>query len=152
VITLVRVDDRLLHGQVIHAWVPATRSDTLIVVADLDVHYILRKELSYPAVECDCEIKVLDAGTACSCLKEPALEKRRVMVILPSIAEAERIHKAGFHFTTLNIGNIHHAEYKTKLSPSAMITEAEERALKRLKSSGVTIDVRALPETRARAG
>ncbi len=148
-ITLVRVDDRLLHGQVIHAWVPATRSDMLVVVAESDVHYILKKELSAFAGECACEVKVFDVNGACVFLKEPALEKRRVMVVLSSIAEAERLHKAGFGLTALNIGNIHHADYKTKLSPSVMITEAEERALERLVSAGVTVDVRGLPEAKA---
>ncbi len=148
-ITLVRVDDRLLHGQVIHAWVPATSSDMLVVVAEEEEHYILKKELSGFTVEKGLEVVVLDERGACGFLKAPALENRRVMVVLPSIAVAERMYKAGFKFTSLNIGNIHHADYKTKISPSAMITDEEERALGGLASSGVTLDIRALPEAMA---
>jgi len=152
VITLVRVDDRLLHGQVIHAWVPSTASDMLVVVADESAHDIFEKELSGFASDYGFEIKILDCRGAGVFLKDPALEARRVMVVLSSIAEAEKIHEAGFCFTRLNIGNIHHADYKTKLSPSVMITEAEQSALERLASYGVTIDVRALPKAKKESG
>ncbi|MFQ5480952.1 MAG: PTS sugar transporter subunit IIB [Thermodesulfobacteriota bacterium] len=148
-ITLVRVDDRLLHGQVIHAWVPATRSDMLVVVAEESVHRILEKELSSLAAECGCEVKVFDDLGACSFLKDAALDNRRVMVVMSSIAEAEKIYKADFNYTTLNIGNIHHGDFKTRLSASTMITEEEEKALERLRSHGVRVDVRALPEAEA---
>jgi len=147
-ITVVRVDDRLLHGQVVYAWVPATDSDTLVVVADEERHDILQKEFSGFASESGLDVKVFDGRGACLFLRDPALDNHRVMVVLSSIAEAERIREEGFIFTNLNIGNIHHADYKTKLSPSAMITEAEERAMERLSSAGVTFDIRVLPDTK----
>ncbi len=128
-ITLVRVDDRLLHGQVIHAWLPATRSDMLVVVAKETLHQILERELSSFAAECGCEIKVFDYRGAGLFLRETDLEQRRVMVVLSSIAEAEKIYKENFNYTTLNIGNIHHRGFKTKLSSSVMITVEEERLL-----------------------
>jgi len=64
VITLVRVDDRLLHGQVIHAWVPSTASDMLVVVADESAHDIFEKELSGFASDYGFEIKILDCRSA----------------------------------------------------------------------------------------
>ncbi len=150
-ITLVRVDDRLLHGQVIHAWVPSTASDMLVVVADESAQDILEKELSGFASDYGFEIKILDCRAAGIFLKNPALEGRRIMVVLSSIAAAVNIYDAGFYFTRLNIGNIHHADYKTKLSSSVMITEAEQSALERLVSSGVTLDVMALPEDKKKS-
>ncbi|MFQ5353745.1 MAG: PTS sugar transporter subunit IIB, partial [Thermodesulfobacteriota bacterium] len=81
-------------------------------------------------------------------LSDPALDRRRVIVLFSSIEEASRSYKMGFDFTALNIGNIHHAAFKKKLSPSAVITEEEERELEGLCSSGVTLDVRILPEAK----
>jgi len=119
------------------------------VVADVAAHDILIKELSFFSADKGFEVKVLDDDGACIFLKDRALEDRRVMVVLSSIAGAEKLYTSGLHFAGLNIGNIHHADFKTKLSPSAMITEDEEAALQRLRADGVTIDVRALPDAGA---
>ncbi|MFQ5354763.1 MAG: PTS sugar transporter subunit IIB, partial [Thermodesulfobacteriota bacterium] len=58
-ICLVRVDDRLLHGQVIHAWVPFTGADMLVVVTDSDASALIEKDLSALASESGCEVRVI---------------------------------------------------------------------------------------------
>ncbi len=149
-ITLLRVDDRLLHGQVIHAWVPFTHSDMLVVVADSEALVFIEKELTALALEIGCEVKALRVDEAPSFLNDEGLAERRVFVVFSSIADAVSVYEAGFSFTALNIGNIHHAAYKTKLSPSVMITEEEERALGALRALGVIVEARALPEEQGR--
>lgn len=145
-ITLARVDDRLLHGQVIHAWVPFTDTNLLVVVAKSDALFIIEKELSALAREVGCDVKALGEEEAPSFLNAEVLDKRRIMVIFSSIAEAVSVYEGGFIFTALNIGNIHHADYKIKLSPSVMITEDEEKSLEGLSASGVRVEIMALPE------
>jgi len=145
-ITLVRVDDRLLHGQVIHGWVPATGSDTLVVVAGEETRDIYERELASMAGESPFEVLVLDLAGAVSFLKDRANRGRRVMVVLSSIGDALGLIEGGLKFSVLNIGNIHHAGYKTRLSPSVEVTSEEEAALARLRARGVGIDIRALPE------
>ena len=144
-ITLVRVDDRLLHGQVIHAWVPATCSDTLVVVAGRSMREIYESELgSIPGAE-TCDIFVLDQVGAVDFLLDRSAAERRVFVVVPSVAMALSIFSVGVRFGILNIGNVHHAEYSERLSPSVVVTEGEMRALEFLRSEGVRIEVRALP-------
>jgi len=145
VITLVRVDDRLLHGQVIHAWVPATGSDTLLVVAGRSMRRIFESELEeIPGAE-TCEILVMDQVGAVDYLLGDASRPRRVLVVLPSIAMAVSIFRVGVRFGVLNLGNIHHAEFSERLSHSVVITEEEKTALSGLREEGVRMEVRALP-------
>ncbi|MFQ5428596.1 MAG: PTS sugar transporter subunit IIB [Thermodesulfobacteriota bacterium] len=148
-ISFVRVDDRLLHGQVIHAWVPFTGADMLVVVTESSSRAFIEKELTAIAGESGCEVAALTLGEAAAFLKDAALDERRVMVIFSSIGEAFRSYEMGLDFTALNIGNVHHTVYKKKLSSSAMITEDEERELEKMSASGVAIDVRAVPEPKA---
>ena len=144
-ITLVRVDDRLLHGQVIHAWVPATASDTLVVVAGAGQREVFELELGAMADEGGLEIRVLEMEGALRFLRDRANESRRVMVVLGSIAMAEELQRAGLSFGVLNIGNVHHREYAARLSASAVVTEDERKAIERMMARGVSIDTEALP-------
>ncbi len=144
-ITLLRVDDRLLHGQVIHAWVPVTGADTLVVVAGANMRKIFEYELKAMPGSYSCEILVLDQVGAVDFLLSSDAETRRVLVVLPSISMALSIFKVGVKFDVLNIGNIHHAEFHERLSDSVVITEEEKEALSFFRSEGVRLEVRALP-------
>ncbi len=148
-ITLVRVDDRLLHGQVLHAWVPAVGADTLLVVAGEERRKIFERELADLSGACGCEIMVLGLKDAARFLSGSGEARRRVLVVLPGLALALELFRAGVAFGRLNIGNIHHAEFVERLSSSAVITEEERAALDELREGGVEIDVRALPRAGA---
>jgi len=148
-ITLVRVDDRLLHGQVLHAWVPATEADTLLVVADEERRKVFEREMADLSGVCSCRIMVLDLAGAVRFLKESAAARASVLVVLPGVRLALELFRAGITFSRLNIGNIHHAEFSERLSPSVVITEEEREALEALRSEGVEIDLRALPRAGA---
>jgi PTS system mannose-specific IIB component len=148
-ITLVRVDDRLLHGQVLHAWVPATGADTLLVVADEERRKVFEREMADLSGLSSCEIIVLDLAGAVRFLKESAAASAKVLVVLPGLRQALELFRAGITFSRLNIGNIHHAEFSERLSPSVVITEEEREALEALRSEGVELDMRALPRAGA---
>ena len=144
-IILVRVDDRLLHGQIICSWVPYLHADALLVASDEAASDSLTRDI---ISSCGCEgldVVVKGVSEMVTDLKSDGLRSRRVILIVADLKDAVRVYDGGVSFKTLNIGNLHHRDNGRELSPSVIINSEDERILERFTALGVEIDIRAVP-------
>lgn len=142
-LTLVRVDDRLLHGQIICAWVPFVKADSLVVASDEAAGDTLISEI---IESCGCKglsVNVRKIDDAVKCVKRT--EKERIILIVGNLADAMRVYDQGLRFTTLNLGNIHHEDSGRKITPSVIVNREDEEIIGRFKSLGVSIEIRDVP-------
>lgn len=144
-ISLVRVDDRLLHGQIICSWVPYLNADSLLVASDEAAADSLSREI-ISSCGCEgCEVTVRGVSEAVTEVSGPNLGGKRVILIVADLKDAMRVYDGGVRFKALNIGNLHHMDGGRKLSPSVIIDSADEGILERFRSLGVDIDIRSVP-------
>lgn len=145
-IILVRVDDRLLHGQIICSWVPYLKADALIVASDDAAGDVLTNQIMQ-ACSCDeLSVKVMSVDEALQCAKSGACAGNiRVILVVGSIKDAVRLHDGGVGFTALNLGNVHHADGGRMLAASVILNREDEDYISRLQSMGVAIDIRDVP-------
>jgi len=144
-LVLVRVDCRLVHGQVVETWLPHTGADCLIVANDdLFSNRVLRSvmELAVPpsihVVFCpvDGVAKVLAESDRCG---------EKAILLCATFADALRIYGAGIRFSAINIGNLHYAAGKVEISPSVFFAPEDFEAVHCLRHHGVAVNVRATP-------
>lgn len=144
-VILIRVDDRLLHGQIICAWVPFTGADALIVASDEAASDCLVSDI---ISACGCKGLDVHVKSVADTLKYigsgPASEK--VILIVGELNDAMRLYEDGMKFTSINLGNIHHEDNGRKITPSIIINEDDERVLERFEEFGVSIDIRDVPK------
>lgn len=144
-IVLVRVDDRLLHGQIIEAWVPFCRA-TCVVVANDEAK---RNRIQRLAIE-SCESTVLSVKvegveeTVNEVISDSA-DRERVIVIFSTLRDLMHAYNKGFKFSILNIGNLHHNGGGRMITPSVYINKEDEEILRNLFRSGIELDMRAVP-------
>lgn len=141
-IPLVRVDNRLIHGQVVSTWIPHLQVDRVVVVDDEAAGSPLIQAAMQLAVPPDiqAEIRPVDAGG----LQALAKSGERVLVLVRDVATAEVVApQVGAR--QLNLGNVHWMEGRKSISPSVFLSEEEVAALERLAARGVEVEVRALP-------
>ncbi len=145
-ILLVRVDDRLLHGQLLSSWIPFMKADMLVVVSDEVAKDSLRKAIIR---ECgDESLKVVIKG-----VREVVREINcgdfrdvRAILVVASLRDAMRLYEEGLTFSSLNLGNIHHRDGGGRmLCPSVILNREDEEIIEKLKRLGVNIDIRDLP-------
>lgn len=142
-LTLVRVDDRLLHGQIICAWVPFVKADSLVVASDEAAGDTLISEI---IESCGCKglnVNVRKIDDAVKCVKRT--EKDRIILIVGNLADAMRVYEQGLRFTTLNLGNIHHEDSGRKITPSVIVNREDEEIIGKFRSLGVSIEIRDVP-------
>lgn len=144
-LSLVRVDDRLLHGQIICAWVPHVEADSLIVASDeVAANGLVREIMGACACE-ELKVAVLRVDDAVKEIKKDGLGEGRVILVFGNIKDAMRFFEEGVRFPALNIGNIHHLEHGRKIAPSVIVDEQDEELIERFVALGVSIDIRDVP-------
>lgn len=144
-IVLTRIDNRLVHGQILSSWLPKLQADTLVVLDDEAAQNTLVRSAMEIAIPPDLRLEiaaVAQAGEVLDALPPQA----RTLVLLRDVDDATRAFDAGAPFRQLNLGNIHHAHDRHSVTPSVYLSDDEFEALDKLSSRGVEIELRTLPD------
>jgi len=144
-LVLARIDCRLIHGQVVEAWVPHTSADSLIVVNDdLAGNPFLRSvmELAVPSA---IRVRFCRIDEAIRVLADADRNGERSILLVATAADAVALRKAGVAFNLLNIGNLHCAAGKVEISPSVYFAPEDFDALGWFRSHGGSVLVQGTP-------
>jgi len=148
VIALVRVDDRLVHGQVMEGWVPYFKADNIIVASDEVARSAFHREAIESCSHGSLVVKVADAKDAIHDICEGRYDTCRVIILVSGLRDAMRLYEGGIHFTELNIGNIHHGGEGRMITKSVYVDREDEEIIDRFMGLGIAIEIRAVPYER----
>jgi PTS system mannose-specific IIB component len=147
---LVRVDNRLVHGQILEAWVPFIEAKCIMVVDDNSASDFFCETVIRMAVPSDIEVNICSVEDFASNYVFSQGSGKKTIVLLSKIADALKIYQNGFHFKKLNIGNIHHEDYKVCCAPSVFLCEPEiQDIFKLLQDEGVHVELKRVPREKA---
>jgi PTS system mannose-specific IIB component len=143
VITLVRVDNRLIHGQVVEAWLPFLKVSRVVVADDEAASSPLIRAAMALAVQSAIEVQILPLAQ----VDFAALSKDgvRTLVLLRDVAAVPFAFAHGLSMEELNLGNVHFGTGRRQVSPSVFLAEAELKTLQQLAEQGVRVEARAVP-------
>jgi PTS system mannose-specific IIB component len=145
-IALVRVDNRLVHGQILEAWVPYTRSSIIVIVDDQVAGDLFRETVIRMAVPREVELIISNVEDfAKNYTYSVGQGKKKAIVLFSSIGDALRAYQGGFVFDRLNIGNVYSEECLKQCSPSVMLDAEDVKTIRTFVEEGVQIDVRCVP-------
>lgn len=106
-IVLARVDDRLIHTEILTLWVPEVRANRIIIVDDKVAKDKFRSKVIKEMAPSDLVIHVYGIDRAEEKLKEaPSFEGERVIVLAESPLVFEELIKRGVRINQLNIGGM----------------------------------------------
>ena len=142
-IALVRVDNRLIHGQVVEAWLPDLKIARILVADDGAAGNPLTRAAMGLAVPPPVTVDIAPLSTAEFAAAVTCPE--RVLVLLRDVAAALRARERGLVIATLNLGNVHFAPGRVQVSSSVFLSPGELVALRALAASGSSVEVRAVP-------
>ncbi|RKH60073.1 PTS sugar transporter subunit IIB [Corallococcus aberystwythensis] len=142
-ITLVRVDNRLIHGQVVEAWLPHLKVSRVVVADDEAASSPLIRAAMALAVQSAIEVQILPLAQ----VDFAAVSKDgvRTLVLLRDVASVPFAFQNGLVMDQLNLGNVHFGTGRRQVSPSVFLAEGELQALQQLSAQGVRVEARAVP-------
>ncbi len=147
-VVLARVDNRLIHGQVLEAWIPYVRADYILVVNDAVAKDSFRKQLMLSCVPRNLQVKI------CSLAELPALSqchlelKHNLLVLFASPQDAFSAYENGLEFSRLNLGNMHLEQGKRCISRTLAVDESDTSVLDRFTQLGVEVTAQCVPSDR----
>jgi mannose/fructose/N-acetylgalactosamine-specific phosphotransferase system component IIB len=146
-IALVRVDNRLVHGQVLEAWLPALDAQGILVADDEAAGNVLARSAMGLAIPPGVSFVVLRLEAAAELLRPGGKgpQASRTLVLLRDVRDAVLLHERGVLMPRLNIGNIHFATGRRQVSASVFLDERELSQLEQLGRAGTQVELRAVP-------
>ncbi|RKX68758.1 hypothetical protein DRP53_10070 [candidate division WOR-3 bacterium] len=142
---ILRVDDRLIHGQVIAGWVRPLGIERLILSSDaIAPDEWLRKAYTL-AVPDDISLAILTLDETIRSLGKGHPEK--LMVVVESVADAKYLIDNGLGVEDLNLGCIGYREGRMEITPYIYLDADEMKLLVQIGRNGIKVEARALPNS-----
>ena len=146
-LALLRVDNRLIHGQVVQAWLPALKVQRVVVADDEAAASPLSLAAMGLALGDEAELRCVPLGQLD--VRALASDAVRTLLLVRDVAGAVAVHARGLSSGTVNVGNVHAAPGRGAVTPSVFLSTGELSQLKMLSDAGLQVEVRAVPSERA---
>ena len=144
-VTLLRIDDRLVHGQVVEGWLKSLRITHLVVASDLVAADETQKALYLLAVPQGIQLSCLTLADAAQAWKDGRWSRDRVLMLASSPEEALELVNAGAPVESINVGGLHFREGRVQVLKAISLDDRDVDSLKALSSRGVILEARPLP-------
>ncbi len=142
-----RIDDRLLHGQVAFSWKSALGYDAIVIASDEAAGDSLRKATIQMCCPPGVKLATRSVADAAVLLKNPKLEKMKVFVICASPQAAYTLLGMIEERPCINLGGMQSAEGKRMFSKAVYVDEEDLRYLDQIDAQGYCIEVQEVPST-----
>ncbi len=144
-LVLIRIDDRLIHGQVVEGWCRHLSINHIVVCNNAVAGNEMQKTLLSLAVPSEMKISILDIKQTTKMI--PSLEKgkARVILLLSSPEDALKLVQNGFNAKEINVGGIHYSRGKIQVRKAISLSNSDLEAFEELSKLGVKLEVRMVP-------
>lgn len=141
----VRIDDRLVHGQVVGFWIPHFSLDRILIVDDEIATDELRKTVLRFGMPNQTKLTIFDAEKAAEKLLRKIDEGIRVMILVQGPKPLVQLIENGYPISSVTIGNMSTKEDAVSLRKTVFISPEEREDFIKLKNYGVKLYSQMVP-------
>ena len=147
-IVLCRIDDRLIHGQVVIGWGRPLGINLIILVDDQVATSAWEQDLYRMAVAPEIEVRFVTIAEAATHMAGWQANGKRGLVLTGDLDTMAALHTANPEAVhRINLGGIHHRPGRRERLPFVYLTDQELRTLHTLEEGGAEITAQDLPTT-----
>ncbi|EOF4706188.1 PTS sugar transporter subunit IIB [Klebsiella sp. RHBSTW-00215] len=147
-ITLLRVDHRLLHGQVAFSWTQYVGADCILIANDNVPNDELRKTTIKLAKPPSVKLVIKNIDDSIEAIKSGVTDKYNLFIVVESVDDAWRIANAVGNIKSINLGGIKAKEGSQNISKAINLLPKEIEQLQQLVGNGVEVEIRQVPNDR----
>lgn len=147
---LVRIDDRLIHGQVIAVWCRHKSFKRIIILDDGVSHDTFMQQVLRMAAPQNMTVEAMEVETNIDMLNSLP-NKESVMLIMKTPLTAKRLLDAGLEYSELNIGGIGMGPGRKNVFKNISMSDEEKSLLKEISDKGVEITLLTVPGEKSKA-
>lgn len=141
----VRIDDRLIHGQVVDGWLKPFDINQVLVVSDRISQEPLQKTLMQLAATETIAVATLNVLDSIEWLRKKQAGAEKIMILASSPQEILRLLENGIAFPGVVLGGLHSSGHELEISPSLKLSREDCDSLKRIAQRGVKVEAQSIP-------
>jgi hypothetical protein len=146
-VKFLRIDSRLIHGQVAGSWVNHVGPDTLIAASDAAAKDELRKTLLLQVGPASARTNVLDIAKTVRVYYNPDYKGMRTMIVVETPMDALALIEAGVKVDEVNVGGVTFKEGMTLITEAVSVNDEHIAAYKALDDLGVKMTLQQVPNS-----
>lgn len=146
-LVLYRIDDRLIHGQVVVGWGQPLDVAFILLVDDEVAASEWEQELYRMGVPPEMDVHFLSVDDAIAQLPRYEEDPRHGILLTGDIETMRRLVDGG-GISTVNLGGIHHRAGRTQRLRYVFLSTDEENALRELATRGINVSAQDVPAAR----
>jgi mannose/fructose/N-acetylgalactosamine-specific phosphotransferase system component IIB len=142
----VRIDDRLLHGQVVISWIPYLKADEVVIADDEYANDEFMIELIKSSGPEGVKVHVKTIDETAAFLSDD--NQSKILVLLRSIESIKKLIKKT-KISSINIGGVGAARGRKRYYNSIHLSDDELNSLKDIANDNIYVEIRILPKDKA---
>jgi mannose/fructose/N-acetylgalactosamine-specific phosphotransferase system component IIB len=144
-VALYRIDDRLIHGQVVVGWGGATGAGLLVLADDGVRESAWEQELYRMGVPSDMEVRFVSVAEAVASVSDWESDPRTGIVLTGSVEAMAALCAGAPAVRKVNVGGIHFRAGRTERLRYVFLNDEEAEALRELAAAGVVVTAQDVP-------
>lgn len=142
----VRIDDRMIHGQVAAIWCNKLKTTRIMVANDEVASDEIRKMTLKMAVPAGIKSSIISKEKAATNMSAGKYDAERMLLILTKPQDAVELIEKGMKIETINVGNLGFRDNTVQIKRSINVTKEEAEAFRKLDSMGVKLTAIMVPD------
>ncbi|UUI02370.1 PTS sugar transporter subunit IIB [Oceanobacillus jeddahense] len=139
-----RIDDRLIHGQVVTTWVNMHNIEQIVVLNDKIGNDETQKNILTMAAPSGIKVRAFPVKKFAEIIKKQKITRRTMLLFTTSEDVLEAVEN-GVLIDALNIGGMRYREGREKVSKALSVTPEERDAFKKLLEKDLDITIQMVP-------
>ena len=144
-----RIDNRLIHGQVVVTWVQAQSIDTLMVANDAIAGDDFQRAILLAVAPPSIKVLILTIEDGLAYVASPDHASDRIFILVNNPHDALRLFQGGLPLRTMNVGNMSFAAGAKRVSNTVFVTPVDVRNFVGLQEAGVELTCQMMPTDRS---
>ncbi len=145
----IRIDDRLIHGQVATRWTAETKATRILIPNDEVAKNDTQKQILRMAAPSGVNTSIISVKRAAENILANKYNSQRVLIVAKSPVDLLRLMDLGLIIETINVGNMAKRDNTTQIKNSISVTNEEEEAFMELINRGVHITAQMVPDEKS---
>ena len=144
-IKLMRVDHRLIHGQVVFSWTSYLDADCILVASDSVVHDEIRKTTMKLSRPDGVKLVIKDIDDSAKAINSGKTDRYNLFIVVESIEDAERLSSQCPSIKEINLGGVKKTDDRRRLSAAVYANDSEIKLIQKMLNSGINVEIRQIP-------
>lgn len=144
-IEVVRIDDRLIHGQIVQGWLKVVEVNKILLVSNEVAEDKMQQILLSMAMPNTVKLVIKNIDDASYELANDVYDKDKLMVLFSNPQDIVKVLENGVKFKSVNVGGMHFSHGKTQILKNLSVDKQDVISFLKLIENDVELESRILP-------